>query len=424
MEELEKHGLVNNGLIIIDRIEEVRRYNACLVDMGLESTALTHFRIDGMGWSPDIAVEKNDQYYLSHGEASRLTIVLTPDQINAPIYNPAHSYDWELMKQWFNVNRAAIEVVTRYCGIWLILDQGVHLFHDPEDLLLLDGLIVRSMTPPRLMEQAKRQKEYVRTFSHNQPSLYEALTMLMDIPLKLEASVEAIGNLAHKAAVINDMSFEIPRSFFTRAQGGWFVVRSPDGEKEILLSRDHAKDSPGVTSVRDKKILQSLDRLGLISYDVERWKGRLHRLRIIRDSFLMETLDRLYADMDYVALNPAKKKGVLKRKKVKEDLSDEYFLLDKVIRKLEKGQISKKVRLSIKPYLAHPVETLDKATKEVVWYILALVCDGRNIVRLFRYDKKAFYKLYDSWEKPRQSWARSSIIEYHQSKHIIKSDEV
>jgi hypothetical protein len=65
MNELIQAGLFGRGLIRIEDPTMVARYNACLQDMGLSSTDLTSFQIDRMGWSPEIAAEAGDSYYLT-----------------------------------------------------------------------------------------------------------------------------------------------------------------------------------------------------------------------------------------------------------------------------------------------------------------------------------------------------------------------
>ena len=59
MNELERTGLFGKGLITIESPELVRRYNACLEDMGLPATKLKKFSIDAVGWSPEIAAEQD-----------------------------------------------------------------------------------------------------------------------------------------------------------------------------------------------------------------------------------------------------------------------------------------------------------------------------------------------------------------------------
>src|SRR4026208_986278 len=62
---LRESGLHKQGLLRVNEPHMVERYNQCLKAIGLEPTTRDHFTIDGMGFSPEIAAEKNNLQYLS-----------------------------------------------------------------------------------------------------------------------------------------------------------------------------------------------------------------------------------------------------------------------------------------------------------------------------------------------------------------------
>ena len=59
MQKLKEANLYNNDLISISG-KLVERYNTCLIKLGFTPTKLTNFHIDGIGWSPEIAEEKDN----------------------------------------------------------------------------------------------------------------------------------------------------------------------------------------------------------------------------------------------------------------------------------------------------------------------------------------------------------------------------
>ena len=68
-----------------------KRYNECLTDIGIEPTKLKKFHIDGWGWSPEVAKEKDDRFYLSHGIANPFAIIVSPEQKRLPaLYALSH----------------------------------------------------------------------------------------------------------------------------------------------------------------------------------------------------------------------------------------------------------------------------------------------------------------------------------------------
>ncbi len=419
MDRLVHNGLHGDGLIRIESPLLVDRYNACLQDMDIAPTELRSFGIDAVGWSPDIAKEKGDANYLAHSAANMLAIILLPEQRHCSIWNPFHSFDRDLIIQFFDSNRRQIAELTQRDALWLDIDQEVITYHDPKDLFLVDNIVIRAFTPTRLMIAARKQRALIRELMGEQANFEAEADALLRIPGELKASVAEVGDIAHRSMVIEDMPFTVPGSFYTHAFGGTFVLRSPSGDAETLLSREDAFAAKGVRSSRDKRILKQLESLGLIAFGAERWIESLDRLRVIRDSFLMDVLDEHFPELDYVGLSEVRQKSVLNHEDVKSALPEEYGLLNNLIKHLERGRVPQRISVKIRPYLAHPLEGLDKATKEVVWYVLALVFDGRNVVRLYRYDKDAFFTAYEStWRTPWRTFAVDCIKKYRERRMV------
>ncbi len=165
MNKLAEKGLFGDGLIKIFKPSMIERYNRCLEDIGLKPTELQEFRIDGWGWSPEIAQEQGDDFYLSHnGPANPYAIILTPDQEDKPIYFPFHSFDRDLMRIVFRTAYSQIADLTTETVIWIDVDQEITTYKAPQDLLMIDSINLRFNTPERLMKVAKDQRALVRQF--------------------------------------------------------------------------------------------------------------------------------------------------------------------------------------------------------------------------------------------------------------------
>ncbi len=235
MNQLIKAGLFGRGLVRIDRPVLVERYNACLVDMGLEPTNLMTFQIDKMGWSPEIAEEQGDNYYLSHGEANPLAIIVTPEQEFAPIYFPMHSFDWGLMEQWFAQFRVSIADITRDTGIWLDIDNEVDIYEQPSDLLIVSEVFARVHCPGELIARAAAQNKLVqRWLTEASPHADQGLLTA------LEQTAQLDGDLRRRHLTITDMPYLDILDFYSRAFGGTFVLRS-QGTEPMVLVRTEAK---------------------------------------------------------------------------------------------------------------------------------------------------------------------------------------
>lgn len=415
--DLKIMGLYGDGLISIDEPELVRRYNDCLRDIGLSITRKRKFHIDCIGWSPELA-DIFGEYYLCKGEANPFAIIITPKQRHAPIYRPSHSFDWALMKSWFDANLAQITEVTKYSGIWLDIDQEVESYQEPTDLLMVDDVIVRAKTPSNFMRKVKSQNQLIEKFMQETD-----VFALSNIGEEIVGSAKEIGDMRNKQAVIDNFHFTDICTFYTRAFGGTFVFcraqSVSNGDEYYVLNKNTAKRAQGVNSVIDRRILSKLEEMGLISYDLEWWKNQFYRLKIIRDSFLFDVLDDVFPDMNFLELNTARQKGIIEQ--ITELLPVEYFELKRIIHMLEKDKTPADISHRILPFFAHPSADVEHSAAEVIWHALALVCDKRQVVRLFRQDKDEFYAAYENWKTPKRTWAISVVTKYYQHRMMINT---
>lgn len=407
MPELIEAGLFGRGLIKVDDSILVHRYNACLEDMGLLPTSLPSFQIDKMGWSPEIAVEQDNDYYLSHGEANPLAIVLTPEQLNpkTPIYFPFHSFDWDLMTQWGAANRKEIFELTKETAVWLDIDQEVDLYPSPSELLSVYEVIVRAHTPDGLMSRAIEQHDLVGEFLREEDSYLD-----MELIEKIRTSRETAGDLRTRSLVIRDFVFSDLRNFYSRAFGGVFVLRTRN-DTELIFAQDAKVARRFGVEVAGQNALQPLVKNGYVETDVGWWKNNLYRLHIIAESFLMEVLDKEEPDLDFVSLNSAEQKSVIQRYGDKLGM---HLELRRLCRKLENGQEKVQVSAEAATLLIHPAHDLTPVTHEVIGQLLTFIHGGRLVPLFYRHQKTDFAKAYARvWKTPRRSWARRRIREHY-----------
>lgn len=392
-----------DDLLIVDEEILIERYNACLIDMKLRPTVLKKFRIDRMGWSPDVATEMNNIAYLSHGEANPFAIILTPDQRYLAIVCGFHSFDHALMEQWYSTFSEQIAELTTRTAIWLDIDQDVPVYRDPEDLLMVTEVIVRTNTPDHIMSKVDKQIHYTRNIMRT-----DDLMEIEKNAQKLCASVQDIGDMRGKDVRIPDMTFAVHCTYFTRAFGGTFILCNEHTASDVLIfNRRLVSHQNGVTSPIDQNVLRSLEALGLITYDLSWWMSNTAHLRVVRESFLMEVFDKYFPDLDVSDLNHAEKKQYINQ--VRDALPDEYCHLSHVICRLEDGKQEVEIEESIRPYLAYPATHLEECVRDVLWHLLVLVCDGRRIDCLYVYDREGFDELYQRWQMPRRTWAKQIV---------------
>lgn len=406
MNELIQAGLFGRGLITIDDAVLVDRYNACLVDMDLAPTKLKVFQIDRMGWSPEIAAEQGNDYYLSHGDANPLAILLMPEQCSAkvPIYFPQHSFEWDLMSQWCSAHRTQIFELTKDTAIWLDIDQEVDLYQTPADLLSVYEVMVRAHTPDGIIRHASDQHELVTEFLRKDDSE-------LDIALieKIRVSRNTYGDLRKRALVVRDYAYSDLRNFYSRAFGGVFILRSRG--KPLILCRDPKVARKHGVDIAGRDAIGKLVALGYIETDVRWWKENLYRLRIIAESFLMDVLDREEPDLEFLSLNSAEQKAVILRYADKLGL---YLELKRLVRQLENGEEDVQVSKEVSDILIHPAHDLTPVTREVVGQLLTYMNGGRLVPLFYRHQKTEFAKAYsEQWKAPKREWALKRIREHY-----------
>lgn len=401
MNELIQAGLFGRGLIRIEDPTMVARYNACMVDMGLTSTTLASFQIDRMGWSPEIAEEAGDSYYLSHGDANPLCIILTPEQRTAPIYFPMHSFDWSLMDRWFERNWDAVVDLTKATAIWLDIDQAVELYEHPNDLLMADAVTVVASTPCGLMDRAVYQRSLVEQWFEK-----DSVHLDGELVVRLAESASEHGDLRRQSLHLPTFEFGGIVDFYSRAFGGSFVLRSK-GDTSLVLSRD--PELAPDTQRADETAIPVLLEHGYVESDVGWWAGHLYRLKVVADSFFVEVLERHHPRVDYAKLNKARRKGYIKQYRSELGV---YLELMRALEALESGEVPL-VSPEVMPHLLHPSDTLDAASREVVWQLLTFIRGGRFVPLLYRHQKTRFLELYKEWKRVRRSWALMNVQRYY-----------
>ena len=161
MQKLISAGLFGGGLVPINNPIVVRNYRECMHAIGKTPTKLDTFRVDGRGWSPEVADELGVTHYLANGDANPYAIVVTPEQKKLPVYHPHHSFDRDLLATFFAVAGRQIADLTGETGLWLDLDHLFDRYTTPDDLTMLESVIVRTHSIGDFMDAAREQRALI-----------------------------------------------------------------------------------------------------------------------------------------------------------------------------------------------------------------------------------------------------------------------
>ncbi|PQJ72304.1 DUF6638 family protein [Polaribacter butkevichii] len=387
----------------------VERYNKCLVKLGFTKTKLTSFSIDGVGWSPEIAEEKGEPFYLNNGEANTHAIIITPKQKGLPVYNPFNSFDRELMKLVFKHHEKTINEITRDSAICIEFDQKIDAFYEPLDVLRYKDIIIRFHLIDNLNKAKEDQLKLIEQFNYEYNFIDE------EIHKELIRSAKKYGDLRERNLTIEEIIFTTD-SFYTKAFGGIYLLR--DLVTPVLIFENEATYKEAIKDTTYDVLMYHISHSEMIekllSYNVleldlqeETTKKRYKRIqKFMFSSFLKETAHPIKEILQDGILFKSylNKIDISSRKKV---MGLERFL--------EKQQISKNTNpkdlIDEEMYIAlhKPHSSLKPNHQDLIWHLLVNIAP-KDVLFLYWYDKEQFYTLFKTLEDSTQDWVVETIL--------------
>ncbi len=389
-------------LVTIGSPALVKRYNDALQALGVAPTALTAFHVDGLGWSPEIADEKGEHYYLTQGWANSFAVVLSIDQRSSRLYAPVMSYERPLMASYYARFGAEIADLTRETALYLEFDQGFSNYTSAQNLLQIRSVTVRSHAGG-LGAVADEQAKLVEQFRD------EPLAWFDDsLRRRIIASAKTHGDLRARRLGIPDVVFDGTADFYTPAFGGVFVLRSRGGNAYLILE-DEA-EFEGLTSkrhavyLRDPELLEHLQAESLVEIDLAWYRTHLGALRQKREFLLADLFFEHDPETDFAGLTGPQRKGRLLE--LQSEVPETLLELEYLITKLERGDRVRPEQLSadLTRLLLRPHDSVTEHQRAVVQQLLTRL-EGRDPVALYAFDREKFVELYAAWPEAQRRWA-------------------
>ena len=415
LKRLEDARLYGAGLVRVDTPQLVGRYNESLKSLGIEGTNLDSFSVDGVGWSPEIALEKENAFYLCHGIANPLGVIISPDQEKKPIYVPFNSYDWRLMRAYFERHAKTVADITITTAITLEFDMDLAIIEDPFDFLLVDFIVVRSQAGI-LIDAAQEQKDFVRRFREPM-GWFDA-----SLRARIIESSSQYGDLRYRQAQILDFRFDDLRSFHTRMFGGMYVFRCGQGPEERdflvvenreLYEREGRKEREHVYSMHEQMLIDRLFEEELIDIDVEWYRSNPQALHKRWEHVVIDTLFNHDPHVNYLALTTGQRKRRIVT--LKGELPSLYGELERFSKRLTQGKIRSRTTLSpaLQLLLARPRHDLRESLKDVLWNLICKLQTVPDVLQLYKADKDEFFRQYRTWPEGKKEWSVKTILEHY-----------
>lgn len=394
MQKLIEAGLFGDGLVDISTKELVGRYNGCLVRLGIEETKLKRFRVDGIGWSPEIAEEKGNPLYLSAGVANPMAIIIRPEQIGKPVYFSSWSFIRRMMTAYCEKYSDAIANLSVDVCLGLDLDEGILVYNEPSDLCLVERIVVKT-EGNGLIRAAKEQNAMVVKLTSGSMSWAD-----YQLRAKIMESAKKWGDLRFKQMEIEPFEFTDFRSFFTPAFGGVFVLRYKRS-KCILVGLDHAGTS-GMISIDDGKLLDRLMDESLLELNKKWWREHPDQIEFLMECILAHAVSEHVEDLDLSCMTATQKKRLLVE--CSSSLKKQYDELERYRKWLKNGGKEPKLSKKTKSLLLRPKSRMRHTEQEVIWQLLLRV-QPIDVLALYTYDKNLFYERYQQWSESLKRWA-------------------
>ena len=407
MQKLKQANLYRNELIPISG-KLVERYNKCLVKLGFSETKLTSFSIDGIGWSPEIAEEKDQIFYLNNGEANPHCILITPLQKGLPVYNAFHSFDTELMKLVFKKHFKKIQNITRDSAICIDFDQGIDVFYEPLDILKYKDVVIRFHLIDDLDKAKEEQLQLIDTFKKDHNFIDENLHQ------QLIKSAKKYGDLRTRDLNLESIVFTSD-SFYTKAFGGVYLLRNFISPILIFEDKEAYKEAINDTThdvlmfhiLQPELITQLRDHL-IIECDLSK-EVSSKRYDRIKKFIFSEHLKNTQHPIKSILNDNMLFKGYLNkidRQTLKQVMSVELYLEKKAIN----NDIKIKDIVNEEFYfsLHKPHSSLRPNHQDLIWKLLINIAP-KDVLFWYWYDKEDFYENFKNWEDSKKDWVIETI---------------
>ncbi|TXG39693.1 DUF6638 family protein [Seonamhaeicola maritimus] len=407
MQKLIEANLYRSELIPVSG-KLVERYNKCLVKLGFTPTKLKTFLIDGIGWSPEIAEEKEDLHYLNNGEANPHGILITPLQKGKPVYLPFHTFDRDMMKYIFSVHGNRIKDITRDCAICIDFDQNIDVFYEPLDVLKYNTVNIHFHLINNLDKIKEEQLELVETFKRDHNFIDETLHQ------KLLDSANKYGDLRERDLDLHELQFTTD-SFYTRAFGGVYVLR--DFISPIVIFEDEKWHKEAIKDtnyevliyhIHQKELLVKLRDHVIIEYNLENAVNTARYQRIKKYEMSLHLKKTQHPIKDILS-DPILYKSYLNKLDI--DARKKVMSVERYLEKLETSnqyKIGDIVDPKLFEALHKPHSSLEARHQDLIWKLLVNV-SPKDVLYWYWYDKEDFYNSFENWDNSLKEWVIETI---------------
>ena len=387
--------LIYGRLLEISEPHLVARYNKALAGFGMRPTALTTFRIDMTGFSPEIADEFGDQDYLDPNRVNRRFVILTPEQENLPVVHTSFSNTGGLMHEFFEANRRAIHAVTIKDALYGEIEDSVSVVDSLEDLLSINEVSFRVLSAEDLLGKAGELRQLVDRLT-SEPDAWRDDTMLT----RMVELAQVTGDIRQNALVPDQLVFRHD-VFWANHFGGVYVFL--DGKATTVICDPSApgfrRSRPwqvAYISLRDPAtIYDFLVRTGRIDLPRASWVEGSGLLKHRAEMIVRGLVHRTQPDVDLDTVDAIWLQTWMHRNAALVSKDGAYPFLMEALRNIA---ISGELKMADVPPPFRFLVVRARPDHPDRWLVSQLISEmvPADFVLRFVFDKEGFYRSYDS----------------------------
>jgi hypothetical protein len=400
-------------------ITEAQRgfYNDALKKLGLPAVSLDRLQVDCMGWSPQVAEalagEGIPADYLRVGGV-QYAIIVSPQQAEAPVLMPAHSFDDACIRRFFDEASDQVPNLTERGAVLVTMARNIDNVDCARDLQQIEHISIEACDTAGVMAEARVQREGAAAIRKD-----DAVVLDDSFRARLVLSAKQFGDLRHEALDIPKFSFGDVRSFYTAlvAGGAWIFRDLPAGRVLTVVreceQREKASTQYVTLSTLEERhqVLLRLHKAKLLDYSPAKYREASDRARRMRVAILAAAARDHCPEIELVSLDEIAWRRLSDRLAGK--LPEAYGFLDRfaslILDKAKRDDAVKMARDDgLLPWLAEPSQEVTPGTAAALNSLLAAIAP-EDVLRLRQFDRISYRRLRHEWPATYAAWVDQQI---------------
>jgi hypothetical protein len=246
----ELNEIIYRELLVIGSKTLIERYNKALEKLTGKRTSLNLFHIDRSGYSPEIALEFEDNDYLDTFGINKKFIIVSLAQKDLPVIRSHFSSTGEFLKEFIDDNHECILTLSALDSIYGELENNIHRIESIQDVVNADTVQLHIETPKQLVDTAHHLNEKISKLKSSGIESWLNDSFLLEI----SDLAKKTGNIKHNSIIPKIIDYT-KSAYYTSHFGGLYIFKdlsksslSKDSEIFIIYMD---KDKVGSTESKE-----------------------------------------------------------------------------------------------------------------------------------------------------------------------------